>query len=151
VANAERTYADPSALLKLYVHEPDSAAMSAWRIRTKGPLFLTEHGRLEMVNGICLAAFRKALTAEALRDALASFDEDDVEGRYVQADLRWRAILRRATAISRAHTTTLGCHALDVLHVAAALELALPDFVTFDHRQQRLARAVGLKVVIPKA
>jgi hypothetical protein len=31
VARAERTYADPGALLKLYVHEPESAAMSAWR------------------------------------------------------------------------------------------------------------------------
>jgi len=61
VARAERTYADPSALLKLYVHEPESAAMSAWRARITGALPITEHGRLEIVNGICLAAFRKAI------------------------------------------------------------------------------------------
>jgi len=35
--------------------------------------------------------------------------------------------------------------------VATALELALRNFVTFDRRQQQLARAAGLKVVTPKA
>jgi predicted nucleic acid-binding protein len=36
-----------------------------------------------------------------------------------------------------------------VLHVATALELGVREFITFDRRQQRLARAVGLKVVAP--
>src|SRR5438132_28137 len=36
-------------------HERDSAAMSAWRARTKGVLAITLHGRLEILNGICLA------------------------------------------------------------------------------------------------
>ena len=151
MARAERTYADPSALLKLYVHEPESAAMSAWRTRTSGALPVSEHGRLEIVNGICLAAFRKTISAEAMCDALASFDEDLADGRYVAAEVLWRATLRRAAEISRAHTTTVGCRTLDVLHVATALELALRNFVTFDRRQQQLARAAGLRVVTPKA
>ena len=151
MASAERTYADPSALLKLYVHEPESAAMSAWRRRTTGALPVTEHGRLEIINGICLAAFRKAISAEALSDALASFDEDFSHGRYIQVDVLWRAILRRAGEINRNHTSTLGCRSSDVLHVATALELGLRSFVTFDHRQQRLARATGLKPMTPKA
>jgi hypothetical protein len=102
VASANRTYADPSALLKLYIHEPASAAMSAWRSRTKGALPVTPHGRLEIVNGICLAGFRKIISAEALSDAIASFDEDLAEGRYVDADILWRATLRRARELSRA-------------------------------------------------
>ena len=149
MARAERTYADPSALLKLYVHEPESRVLSAWRTRTTGALPVTQHGRLEISNGICLAAFRKAISAEALRDALASLDEDFAEDRYVLADVPWRATLRRAGEISRAHTPTLGCRALDVLHVATALQLGVRDFVTFDHRQGRLARAAGLKLVTP--
>ena len=149
VATAERTYADPSALLKLYVHESESAAMSAWRARTRGVLPITEHGRLEIVNGICLAAFRKAMTSEALIDALRSFDEDLADGRYVQADVLWRATLRRAVEMSRTHTSALGCRTLDVLHVATALELGLRSFVTYDRRQHRLARATGLKPISP--
>ena len=125
--------------------------MSVWRARARGALPLTPQGRLEIINGLGLAAFRKAISLEALRDARASFDEDCVEGRYRQADVLWRATLKRAAEISRSHAPTLGCRALDVLHVATALELGLRDFVTFDRRQQQLARAVGLKSVVPRA
>lgn len=38
--------------------------------------------------------------------------------------------------------------AVDLFHVACALELGLPSFLTFDERQRRLARAVGLKTVV---
>ena len=147
MASAERTYVDPSALLKLYIHEPESAAMSAWRMRLKGALPMTTHGRLEITNAIGLAAFRKAISADASADALLSFDEDLDEGRYIQIDVSWRATLKRAIQISRAHTPALGCRSLDVLHVATALELGIPNFVTFDLRQQQLARAAGLKAI----
>jgi hypothetical protein len=149
VARANRTYADPGALLKLYIHEPASAAMSAWRSRTKGALPVTPHGRLEIVNGICLAGFRKIISAEALSDAIASFDEDLAEGRYVDADILWRATLRRARELSRAHTPAVGCRTLDVLHVATAIELGLRYFVTFDSRQRQLAKAAGLQPLTP--
>src|SRR5438067_2027930 len=109
--------------------------MSIWRRRLKGALPMTEHGRLEVTNGISLARFRKMISAAAWRDALASVDEDFLEGRYVQADVLWRATLRRAAVLSRTHTATIGCRSLDVLHVATALELGLSAFVTFDARQ----------------
>jgi len=151
VADVEATYADPGALLKLYVHQPESASMNSWRARNRGALAVTHHGRAEIVNGICLAAFRRAITTQAMNDALASFDEDFAEGRYVQADLLWRAALQRAADLSRRHTPVLGCRTLDVLHVASALELGLRRFLTFDLRQRQLARAAGLRaVVLPK-
>ncbi len=99
--------------------------MSAWRSRTRGALPVTQHGHLEIVNGICLAAFRRAISTEAWTDALASLEEDWADGRYVVADLLWRATLKRAVEISRRHTPTLGGRSLDVLHVATALELGL--------------------------
>lgn len=147
MAGGETTYVDPSALLKLYLHQPESPAMNAWRGRTRAPLAVTHHGRAEIVNGICLAAFRGAISAEAARDALASFDEDLAIGRYVLADLLWRAALQRAAELSRIHTPSLGCRTLDVLHVASALELGKPRFLTFDTRQRELARAAGLRLV----
>lgn len=151
MAVGETAYVDPSALLKLYLHQPESSAMNAWRARTRRPLTLTLHGRAEIVNGICLAAFRGAISAEAATDAVASFDEDLAIGRYVIADLLWRAALQRAAELSRAHTPLLGCRTLDVLHVASALELGKRRFLTFDARQRALARAVGLRLVeLPK-
>jgi len=52
-----------------------------------------------------------------LADALLSFEEDLAEGRYAHVDVVWRATLRRAADISRAHTPKHGCRSLDVLHV----------------------------------
>jgi predicted nucleic acid-binding protein len=149
VATADSIYADPSALLKLYLHERDSAAMNAWRAKTKGSLPITHHGRVEVINGVCLAAHRGDLTPEALADTLASFDEDFATGLYRQADLLWRATLNRAADLSRIHTSQLGTRSLDVLHVASALELGLRTFVSFDARQQELVKVVGLKLIVP--
>jgi len=68
------------------------------------------------------------------------------QGRYIQADPLWRAALDRVGELSRKHTPSLLPRCL---HVASAVELNLRYFVTFDVRQQRLARAVGLKLIIP--
>jgi predicted nucleic acid-binding protein len=147
VATAEAIYADPSALLKLYVREPQSRAVIAWRTKISFPLAITHHGRLELINGIGLAAHRGFITEEMHAAALAALDDDFERGRYTQADLLWRATLKRATEISRRFTRALGCRSLDVLHVASALELDMRVFVTFDVRQRQLAHALKLKVL----
>jgi predicted nucleic acid-binding protein len=149
VATAESTYVDPSALLKLYLHEKESALMSIWRVKTKGSLPITHHGRVEIVNAICLAAHRREISGEAMRDTLASFDEDLAAGHFRQSDILWRATLNRAGELGRTYSQKFGTRTLDVLHVASALELGLRIFITFDGRQQELARAVGLKVSHP--
>jgi predicted nucleic acid-binding protein len=151
VATADQFYADPSALLKLYLHEPESRAMATWRAKTTGSLAVTSHGRVELVNGLALAAYRGFITATALQAALAALDDDFEQGRYRLADLLWRAVLKRAADLSRLHTPALGTRSLDVLHVASALELGLKRFVTFDERQRQLALVTGLKVVAPAA
>src|SRR5262245_62657476 len=61
-----------------------------------------------------------------------------------RSDVLWRATLQRAADISREHTARLGCRSLDVLHLATGLQLGFRHFLTFDRRQQQLARAVGL-------
>jgi predicted nucleic acid-binding protein len=149
VATADSIYVDPSALLKLYLKEPDSRAMTVWRARIGAPLLVTHHGRVELINGIGLAAHRGFITRQMFDSALAALDDDFSQGRYSQADLLWRATLKRAGELSREFTRTLGCRSLDVLHVASAVELGLKHFVTFDLRQQKLARAAALKLILP--
>ena len=149
MASGENLYVDPSALLKLYLQEPESRAMAAWRARISGPLIVTHHGRVELTNAIGLAAFRGLISEKVFHDALAALDEDFEEGRYLQADLLWRATLKRAADLARRFTRTLGCRSLDVLHVASAVELELRVFVTFDERQRELARAARLRVAMP--
>ena len=149
MATARATYVDPSALLKLYLHEPESHRMANWRAQAGGPLSVTLHGRVELVNGIALAVHRKLIDERTFAAALAALDEDFEQGRLVQADLLWRAALKRAAELSRQHSRTLGARSLDVLHVASALELGFRTFLSFDTRQQDLVRAVGLKLFVP--
>ncbi|MEO6246344.1 MAG: type II toxin-antitoxin system VapC family toxin, partial [Opitutaceae bacterium] len=125
MANADEIYADPSALLKLYLNDAESRAMAAWRAKISAPLAVTHHGRVEMVNGIALAAHRGFISETAYHAALAALDDDFAQGRYKSTDLLWRAALKRAGELSRTHTRRLGTRSLDVLHVASALELGL--------------------------
>lgn len=115
----------------------------------RGPVPLTHHGRVELINGIALAAHRKLLDDRSYSAALGALDDDLQQGRYVQVDLLWRAALNRAGELSREFSRTLGTRSLDVLHVASALELGFRSFLTFDIRQQRLVRAVGFKALAP--
>lgn len=149
MASAETVYVDPSALLKLYLKEPESRAMTAWRSKIGDPLIVTRHGRLELTNGIGLALYRGIVTEETHKAALAAMEDDFARGRYKLTDVLWRATLDRARDLSHTHTPSLGCRSLDVLHVASAVELELKHFATFDTRQQQLARAAGLKLVTP--
>jgi predicted nucleic acid-binding protein len=149
VANADSVYVDPSALIKLYLNEPESRAMAVWRTRLGGTIAVTHHGRVEVVNALGLAVHRGKLTPDALEHALQAFEDDFAGGRLRQADLLWRATFTRAAELSRRHARTIGVRSLDVLHVASALELGLRHFATFDERQQNLARAAGLRPVVP--
>ena len=119
--------------------------MAAWRAKVSGTLMVTHHGRTEVVNAICRAAFLGQIDEQALAGALADVSSDFAAGHLHQADILWRAALNRATELSEAHTSKLGTRSLDVLHVACAVELKSRYFLTFDIRQRKLAAAVGLK------
>ena len=149
VASADRIYVDPSALRRLYVHDDRSRAFCAWRKRVRGSLPITLHGRAEIVNSISLAVFRGALGREDSKGALGDLEDDLSEGRLHLVDLMWRPALLRAAELSRAHTPTLGTRTLDVLHVSSALVLDCRVFVTYDDRQAKLAKVVGLRILCP--
>lgn len=119
-ARAENTYADPSAVLKLYLHEPESRAVAAWRAKLHGSIAVTLFGRLELVNAIGLALARGFVDRRAHRAALSALDDDCRDGRCMLADVSWRTALRLADEISRKWTPTLGSRSLDILHVASS-------------------------------
>jgi predicted nucleic acid-binding protein len=54
-------------------------------------------------------------------------------------------VFRRADELSEKHAAAEGQRAIDLLHVAIALESGGQIFLSFDRRQRRLAKAAGLK------
>jgi predicted nucleic acid-binding protein len=149
VATVEETYVDPSALRALYIADPRSQAMGRWRARLGGAVPITRFGHAELINAIALGQFRGDYGETECLGAMEDVRSDLEDGRLHLADLAWRAALDGAAKLSRAQVPRLGTRALDVLHVASALELQVRWFVTYDTKQARLAEACGLKVIQP--
>ena len=114
-----------------------------WRAKVRGALTVTHHGRVEVINPICRAAFLDQLDPDGLAEALTDCASDFASGHLRQADILWRAALGAAAGLSQGHTPKLGTRSLDVLHVACARELRLRYYLTFDQRQLLLAAAAG--------
>jgi hypothetical protein len=55
------------------------------------PLLVTHHGRVELTNGIGLAAYRGIITDKIHDAAMAALDDDFAQGRYRQGEVLWRA------------------------------------------------------------
>ena len=129
-------YVDSSALLKRYVDEPDSEAANA--LLGSDPSLLTaRHTAVEVRRN--LARLLDERDASAAR---AAFLEDLGVFGIVELD----AVTCEAAA-GIAELT--GARTLDALHLAAAQRLggAAVPFVTFDLRQARAARMLGLTVL----
>jgi predicted nucleic acid-binding protein len=68
------------------------------------------------------------------------------EGFYEMATIGSDDLFGKASQLSRRYALTHGVRFLDLLHIASALVVKSRQFLTFDARQGRLARAAGLDV-----
>lgn len=96
-----------------------------------------------------LTVLRRTLSSEALTKALSAIEAARKDGILVPCVLEHGAYLRRALDLSKRHAAETQCRTLDILHIALALEIDTPYFLSFDRRQRQLAQAVKLKV-LPK-
>jgi len=128
-------YLDSSALLKLLIEEPESAALAAWVSEQDGtPLVSSELTRVEVVR----AARRLDVEAVPAARALVS-----------QLDL---VPLRRGVLDTAADAGEPLLRTRDALHLASALSVRsdITAFVAYDHRLSAAAEAAGLPTVRPE-
>lgn len=132
--SAERaTYLDSSAILKLAVSEPESAALRRY-LRRRRPLVSSALARAEVAR------------------ALLPLGEDAV--RRGQVVLSRLELIRVGDRILAAAGTLLPAElrTLDAIHLAIALQLGvdLARVVTYDERLYAAAEAIGCPVVAPR-
>jgi predicted nucleic acid-binding protein len=109
------------------------------------PVLMTPLGELELVNALQLRLFRKEVVRSEARAARAAFSADMRGGVFAMR--AWAAeAFAEAIRLASRWTAGLGTRTFDILHVAAAVSLGADVFHTFDARQRKLARAVGLVV-----
>lgn len=140
-----KIYADASFLISLYSLDANSAIAGQTMGAASGERYVTVFGELEVVNALHLRVFRKELSGSQVQSSLSDFEKDMRDGIFLLRPLP-EQVFERAGQLSRTTTARLGTRAADLLHVAAALELAADYLYSFDQQQRKLARAVGLKV-----
>ncbi len=140
------TYPDTSFLVPLYTEEPFTAEAEAFMEADSSPLVFTPFHRLEFRTAMRTRVFQKKMPIVELREAFRRCDEHLAGGILQPTPLHWSDALREAERLGEAHLTEVGARSGDLLHVACAVVLGARDFVTFDQRQNALARRAGLKV-----
>ena len=150
-------YADTSFFVSLYVadrHSPEAERRLALKVplapqqtrRLSGTprLWLTPLHVAEWTHAIEQHVFRKAISRREADRLEQRFQQHRASGLWIEVALPEKA-LELCTQLAIRHGAKLGVRTLDTLHVASALQLKAERFWTFDERQEKLARAEGLK------
>ena len=130
----DHVYLDSSALVKLVVFEPESAALRE---------FLRAHA-LRMSSALAEVEVRRALS-RAGYGAAESRRATEVLARIALVDVDRRILRSAATLVPRDHRS------LDAIHLATALSLGqdLAGIVTYDQRLSNAAIGADLPVWAP--
>jgi predicted nucleic acid-binding protein len=139
-------YADSGFLCSLYAPDAHTPRAVARMKRQRLPLPVTWLHQQECRNALRLRVFRREITPTQREASLNALLADLAAGLLVRAAPPLTDLVTEAERLSALHSEALGTRSLDILHVAGALVLGLPEFLTFDLRQGALAKAAGLKV-----
>jgi predicted nucleic acid-binding protein len=136
-------YPDTSFLVSLYI--PDRHSPEAERRMASSPtVWLTPFHVADWTRVVEHQVFMRLVSRSEADSCHERFQQHRESGLWVEVAMPESAF-DVCAQLARRHGARLGLRTLDTLHVASALELKAERFWTFDERQKRLARAVGLK------
>lgn len=118
-------YLDTGCLLKLYYPESESPKVA--KLVSGDTIALIALHELEIANALELKLFRKEASANQIRATHALIESDLRSGVLYRPTVVWEDLLREASSLARAHTRTIGCRSLDIIHCAAAGRLFLSN------------------------
>jgi uncharacterized protein len=133
--SAERrlVYADSSALVKLVIEEPESAALDRH----------LAHRQVLATSRIAIVEVARA-TAIANPTPEARHETERLLASCMLVDVT-DALLRSASALASAKVRTL-----DAIHLASALRIEADELLTYDRRLTEAAAERGLAVASPR-
>ena len=136
-------YIDASFLVSVYLKDRHSSKADEL-LRSRPRFLLTPFTRAEWAHAVTQHVFRGLLTQIAADDIRRDLTRDLDAGLWNEIPMPEKAF-EHCLDLAWRHGPKVGMRALDSLHVACALELKAENLWTFDERQARLAKAVGLK------
>lgn len=138
---------DTGVALKLVLAEAVSPTVLAYVKRRRLSIPTTRLVELEMETALNALAFRGAITAAELKASRALIARMTVQGKFVPTGIPMDDIVLESLRLSPQIALKTGCRTLDLMHIASALLLGCPEFVSTDQRQLKAAKLAGLKTI----
>jgi predicted nucleic acid-binding protein len=138
-------YLDTSVVFSLHFRDANTPNALALVRGATELLLITPLCELEAVNAFSLRVFRKEMLPINRDNAVRDL-ENDIRLGVLLFELLPESAFARAKTLAQLLTPSTGVRAVDLLHVAAAMELGATTLYTFDVKQHRTARAAGLNV-----
>jgi predicted nucleic acid-binding protein len=146
-----KAFADTSFLYALYRQQDNSHLADAFATRSREPICVSSLVIYEFQQSARFQAFRHSrdrttgFSKRAANQMIEALQENVSGGAIILVPVEWPEVHSAAERLSSQYTVISGHRALDILHVATALQVEAEQLLTFDANQLALARAVGLE------
>jgi predicted nucleic acid-binding protein len=144
-----RLYADTSWWLgyKCRRDTQHAAALSLFDREPNAEVIWTPWQRVEVLNGFCQAERAGLLAKSESRQVIRLLEQEVRLGYWPHVEFDWTAAIRTAGELRAEYSLKMVVRAMDLFHVAIAIEVAAAALLSFDADQIALAEAVGLPVL----
>lgn len=145
-------FPDTSFLCASYRSQDNSARADAFMEDLKSGLAVSSFLLLEFRQSVRFQTHlfsldrKKGYSSAEGQQMLRNLQSDLAGGVLEVVGVDWPDVHRIAEELSAKHTVADGHRLADILHVATALHLASPVFLTFDANQRKLAESEGMSV-----
>jgi predicted nucleic acid-binding protein len=120
------------------------AALRLFDLHPDAEVLWTPWQRVEVFNGFCQAE-RAGLLAKGESHRVIRLLEQEVRvGYWPHVEFDWTDAVRTAGELRAEHSLKLLLRAMDLFHVAIAIEVGADALLSFDNEQIILAKAAGL-------
>jgi predicted nucleic acid-binding protein len=123
------------------------AALSLFEQHPEAGVLWTQWQRVEVFNGFCQAERAGLLRKGESRQIIRLLEQEVRIGYWPHVEFDWTDAVRTAGELRAEHSLKMVVRAMDLFHVAIAIEVAADALLSFDIDQIALAEASGLAVI----
>ena len=144
-----RLYADTSWWLgyKCRRDLQHAAALSLFDRQPDAEVLWTPWQRVEVFNGFCQAERAGLIGKGESRQIIRLLEQEVRIGYWPHVEFDWTDAVRTAGELRAEHSLKLVVRAMDLFHIAIAIEIGAEALLSFDVEQTALAKAAGLMVL----
>ena len=144
-----RFYADTSWWLgyKCRRDTQHQSALGLFEQEPEAEVLWTPWQRVEVFNGFCQAERAGLLRKGESRQIIRLLEQEVRIGYWPHVEFDWTDAVRTAGELRAEYSLKLVVRAMDLFHIAIAIEVGVDALLLFDSDQIALAQAAGLTVV----